>query len=139
MLIGSKRLHPGTAFETVSLNKHASAKSRDGFRVLKRGFYLPSSKPFSDAISAFSSPTVWLSRMRLVEDAAYKKATNETLNCSSHPLKHTPTHTHTPAPFRSRAAKVNTVFSTTLLCSVSQHKLLKKSALFGGKRPSATK
>lgn len=53
-------------------------------------FYLLSSKPFKDTISAFSSPTVWLSRMRLVEDDAYRKATSET---NTEQLLHTHTCT----------------------------------------------
>lgn len=86
-------------------------------------WYLLSSKPFRDTISAFSSPTVWLSSMRLVEDEACRKATSQT---------HTHTHKHTPAPFRSRAGsrpKVNTCLSTGLLCSTRQFEIIKTALL----------
>lgn len=96
-----------------------------GVWVLGRLFYLLSSKPFKDTISAFSSPTVWLSRMRLVEDDAYRKATSET---HAQQLS----HTHTPALFRSHAGsqhKVNICLSTTLLCSTPQYKIIKTALL----------
>lgn len=128
LLNGLNELHPGVPkcmkkVSPPSLNKHTHTCTcfMLGVWVVHfLFFYLLSSKPFKDRISAFSSPTVWLSRMRLVEDDAYRRATSETnteqLLCM-----------HTPALFRSHAwsqHKVNICLSTTLLCSAQQYKII---------------
>lgn len=91
--------------------------------------YLPSSKPFKDATSAFSSPTVWLSRMRLVEDDACRKATRQT---------HPHTQTHTPAPLRSGAKSQHTPFNKSPVAPLEHDKII-KSALWKSESTRAYK